>query len=101
MSNQHVDPENALVIHRDLRSKLSFGIHWGTFPMGSTEVGFQRISAFFKIKTVLHNPGSLTYSIQTFVAIYGAEGAVRVTSDGGSKDVHHRKSWLHPCGGSG
>ena len=38
MSNQHVDPEQALNIHKDLRSKLSFGIHWGTFPMGSTEV---------------------------------------------------------------
>jgi len=38
MANQHINPEEALQIHRDLRSRLSVGIHWGTFPMGSTEV---------------------------------------------------------------
>ena len=38
MSSQHVDPEQAFQIHKDLKSKLSIGIHWGTFPMGSTEV---------------------------------------------------------------
>ena len=38
MAPQHIDPEQALRIHNDLKSKLSFGIHWGTFPMGSTEV---------------------------------------------------------------
>lgn len=38
MSAQHIDPEQALQIHSDLKSKLSIGIHWGTFPMGSTEV---------------------------------------------------------------
>ncbi|KAJ9065675.1 hypothetical protein DSO57_1017081 [Entomophthora muscae] len=27
----HVSPDEALAIHKDLRSQLSFGIHWGTF----------------------------------------------------------------------
>ena len=29
----HVDPEEAVKIHYDLKSKTSFGIHWGTFKM--------------------------------------------------------------------
>ncbi len=34
LKHQHVDPPEAVQIHKDLRSKKSFGIHWGTFPMG-------------------------------------------------------------------
>jgi L-ascorbate metabolism protein UlaG (beta-lactamase superfamily) len=33
MSAQHVDPAEAVRIHRDLRSQLSVGIHWGTFQL--------------------------------------------------------------------
>jgi len=29
----HADPSDALRIHRDLRSRASIGMHWGTFPM--------------------------------------------------------------------
>ena len=29
----HVDPEEALKIHKDLNSKMSFGIHWATFKL--------------------------------------------------------------------
>jgi len=31
MKNQHISPEESLLIHRDARCKLSIGIHWGTF----------------------------------------------------------------------
>lgn len=29
----HVDPEEAVQIHKDVKSKLSVGIHWGTFAL--------------------------------------------------------------------
>ena len=31
MSGNHVDPEEAVKIHRDVRSKYSVAMHWGTF----------------------------------------------------------------------
>ena len=34
MKNQHVDPEEAVKIHQDVRAKKSFAIHWGTFALG-------------------------------------------------------------------
>jgi N-acyl-phosphatidylethanolamine-hydrolysing phospholipase D len=33
MQYPHVDPAQAVTIHRDVRSKSSLGIHWGTFPL--------------------------------------------------------------------
>ena len=33
MKDQHVDPDEALQIHRDVKSKLSLGIHWGSFEL--------------------------------------------------------------------
>eukprot|EP00590_Aulacoseira_subarctica_P010734 CAMPEP_0172418998 /NCGR_PEP_ID=MMETSP1064-20121228/5434_1 /TAXON_ID=202472 /ORGANISM="Aulacoseira subarctica , Strain CCAP 1002/5" /LENGTH=640 /DNA_ID=CAMNT_0013158215 /DNA_START=107 /DNA_END=2029 /DNA_ORIENTATION=- len=34
IGDSHVNPSEAREIHKDLRSKLSLGIHWGTFAMG-------------------------------------------------------------------
>ena len=34
LSPQHVDPEQAVQIHTDVRSKKSLAIHWGTFALG-------------------------------------------------------------------
>ncbi len=31
MKNQHISPKESLLIHQDVRCKLSIGIHWGTF----------------------------------------------------------------------
>ena len=36
MKNQHVHPGEALEINKDVASKKSLGIYWGTFKMSST-----------------------------------------------------------------
>ena len=33
MATHHVDPADAVRIHRDLRAKSSIGVHWGTFVL--------------------------------------------------------------------
>ena len=33
MGPVHVDPEQALQIHRDIKAELSIGMHYGTFPL--------------------------------------------------------------------
>ena len=35
MSPQHVDPEEAVKIHEDVKSNKSFAIHWGTFALAN------------------------------------------------------------------
>ena len=34
MFASHTSPEEAVKIHRDLQSKKSVAVHWGTFPLG-------------------------------------------------------------------
>jgi N-acyl-phosphatidylethanolamine-hydrolysing phospholipase D len=33
MKDQHVNPDEAVQVHRDVQSKVSVGIHWGTFEL--------------------------------------------------------------------
>jgi N-acyl-phosphatidylethanolamine-hydrolysing phospholipase D len=33
MKHQHIDPEDAIQIHKDVNSKRSVAIHWGTFML--------------------------------------------------------------------
>lgn len=35
MKDSHCNPEEALFIHRDIRSMQSLAIHWGTFPLSA------------------------------------------------------------------
>ena len=38
MSSQHIDPGEAVKIHKLIRARNSIGIHWGTYDMDSAEV---------------------------------------------------------------
>lgn len=33
MKTYHVNPEEAILIHQDVKAKKSIGMHWGTFPL--------------------------------------------------------------------
>ncbi|CAD5223864.1 unnamed protein product [Bursaphelenchus okinawaensis] len=37
MTGQHIDPQEAVHVHKLVQSKKSMAIHWGTYPMGSYE----------------------------------------------------------------
>ena len=33
MGLYHANPDEAILIHRDIGSRFSVGMHWGTFPL--------------------------------------------------------------------
>ena len=33
MSPVHIDPQQAIQVHKDVNSKFSIGMHYGTFPL--------------------------------------------------------------------
>jgi len=38
MGGVHVDPDEAVEIHKDVKSKLTVGMHWGTFPLADEDM---------------------------------------------------------------
>ena len=38
MQTQHVNPDEAVTVHREIRSAYSFGIHWGTYVLTTEPV---------------------------------------------------------------
>lgn len=38
LKEQHVDPEQAIQIHKDVRAKQSIGMHWGTFQLSAEAI---------------------------------------------------------------
>lgn len=38
LGHQHVNPEEAVIIHKEIKSKKSIGIHWGTFVLTKEHV---------------------------------------------------------------
>jgi N-acyl-phosphatidylethanolamine-hydrolysing phospholipase D len=42
MKSQHIDPAEAVQIHKLVRANKSIGVHWGTYEMGATEVRYSK-----------------------------------------------------------
>lgn len=42
MMYQHIDPYDAVQVHKDLRAKQSFGIHWGTWILSNEPVAYPK-----------------------------------------------------------
>lgn len=38
MQDMHINPEEAVQVHRDIRARYSLGIHWGAFPLTSEPI---------------------------------------------------------------
>jgi N-acyl-phosphatidylethanolamine-hydrolysing phospholipase D len=39
MQKYHVNPDEALKIHADVKASKAIGMHWGTFPLTAEEPG--------------------------------------------------------------
>lgn len=48
MKYQHVNPEEAVKIHMDVKSKRSLAIHWGTFSLAN-EVSLKFLKIFCNV----------------------------------------------------
>lgn len=61
MQDCHCDPIEAVEIHKDIRSKKSVAIHWGTFPLAN--------EPFEEPPTLLHKTVKRNRKEINFVAI--------------------------------
>lgn len=56
MSPMHVSPEEAVLVHRDVRSRKSIGMHYGTFPLADDGQQDPRDDLLIAIKKYGLNP---------------------------------------------
>ncbi len=86
MGNQHVNEPEAIQIHRDVGSKLSVGVHWGTFRLCDDPVD-QVIDEFPKaVKAAGLKAGEFVLPAlgQTFVLQRGVQAATAAASSASS-----------------
>ena len=96
MMAQHVDPEEAVKIHLDIKSKASLGIHWGTFAL-SCEVRSLFILLFVSVlsslllslQSVFEPPGKLQEAVRaaeisagTFITVLPGQSFVSRRDEG-------------------
>ncbi|MFT6903429.1 MAG: N-acyl-phosphatidylethanolamine-hydrolyzing phospholipase D [Oleiphilaceae bacterium] len=51
MKQQHVNPAEAVLIHEDVKSKQSIGMHWGTFQLTAEEIDAPKKELEVALKT--------------------------------------------------
>lgn len=59
MSPQHVDPEEAVKIHMEVRSNKTFAVHWGTFALAN------EVFLLIKKKIILNYKFQVLYGAKT------------------------------------
>lgn len=68
MKAQHISPVEAVEIHKDVRSEMTIGVHWGTYQMGAYEVI------------------SFSFCLTRSIGIYGAEAVAGQTDARGEEE---------------
>lgn len=63
MKDNHVNPEEAVMIHTDIRSKQTAAIHWGTFPL-SDEDYVEPALELARVREILGVPVRDFFSLQ-------------------------------------
>ena len=78
MCHQHVDPEEAVQIHKDVSSAYSVGVHWGTFMMSDEHyLDPPRLFEEARIKHGLRQGTCITTRLgEVVVVCEGGEGGV-------------------------
>ncbi|MEE4243942.1 MAG: MBL fold metallo-hydrolase [Kangiellaceae bacterium] len=72
MSKYHVNVDEAIMIHNDVNSKFSIGMHWGTFPLTAEPVIEPMQLLRNKTKAGLDNP-FITLSIGQLIKLPSAD----------------------------
>jgi N-acyl-phosphatidylethanolamine-hydrolysing phospholipase D len=62
MKNYHVDPAEAILIHKDIKAKQSIGMHWGTFPLTAEAPGDPVIELNKQLQAKLQEGESIHFS---------------------------------------
>ncbi|RWS11168.1 N-acyl-phosphatidylethanolamine-hydrolyzing phospholipase D-like protein, partial [Dinothrombium tinctorium] len=84
MKYQHINPEEAVLIHEDIKSKFSIGVHWGTFSLANEYY----LDPPVKLRDALE---AKKLSLDSFVTFKHGETRV-VKSDGSSAPQRPKRS---------